>query len=170
MPLGNLIENKILVIHGGLFSRDDVTIDEVCLQKAHLQKLRKINRFQQPANTGLMCELLWSDPQPTPGRALSKRGIGLQFGPDVTKTFCELNDLKCIIRSHEVKESGYEIAHEGRCITIFSAPNYCDSVGNKGAYIHISPQLEMEYQQFMAAPHPPIRPMQYASPIYSQMM
>jgi serine/threonine-protein phosphatase 5 len=29
IPLGNLIGNKILVIHGGLFSRDDVTIDEV---------------------------------------------------------------------------------------------------------------------------------------------
>lgn len=29
VPLGNLIQNKILVIHGGLFSRDDVTIDEV---------------------------------------------------------------------------------------------------------------------------------------------
>jgi serine/threonine-protein phosphatase 5 len=37
IPLGNLIMNKILVIHGGLFSRDDVTI----------QELREINRFKQ---------------------------------------------------------------------------------------------------------------------------
>jgi serine/threonine-protein phosphatase 5 len=29
IPLGNLIGNKILVIHGGLFSRDGVTLDEV---------------------------------------------------------------------------------------------------------------------------------------------
>ena len=29
IPLGYLIQNKIFVIHGGLFSRDDVTIDEV---------------------------------------------------------------------------------------------------------------------------------------------
>ena len=56
-------------------------------------------------------------------------------------------------------------------ITIFSAPNYCDSVGNKGAYIHITPDLEMKYNQFVAAPHPSnIRPMQYASSLYSQMM
>ena len=29
-----------------------------------------------------------------------------------------------IVRSHEVKEDGYEVAHKGRCITVFSAPNY----------------------------------------------
>ena len=63
-----------------------------------------------------MCELLWSDPQPENGRAPSKRGIGLQFGPDVTAQFCLLNNLKCIIRSHEVKQDGYEIAHNGQCI------------------------------------------------------
>ena len=127
-----------------------------------------------------MCELLWSDPQPTLGRAISKRGIGIQFGPDITMKFCELNQLKCIIRSHEVKQEGFEIDHDGRCnldylkcigITIFSAPNYCDSVGNKGAVIHITPDLEMEFIKFEAAPHPShIKPMQYASSLYSQMM
>ena len=30
VPLGNLIQEKILVVHGGLFSRDDVTMEEVC--------------------------------------------------------------------------------------------------------------------------------------------
>jgi serine/threonine-protein phosphatase 5 len=37
IPLGNLIMNKILVVHGGLFSRDNVS----------LQELRNINRFKQ---------------------------------------------------------------------------------------------------------------------------
>lgn len=27
-----------------------------------------------------MCELLWSDPQPEPGRSPSKRGVGVGFG------------------------------------------------------------------------------------------
>jgi serine/threonine-protein phosphatase 5 len=117
-----------------------------------------------------MCELLWSDPQPELGRSPSKRGIGIQFGPDVTKSFCELNNLKCIIRSHEVKQAGYALDHDGQCITIFSAPNYCDSVGNMGAVIHITPDLKFDYRQFQAVAHPPIRPMYYASSLYSQMM
>ena len=71
-----------------------------------------------------MCELLWSDPQPQPGRSPSKRGVGTQFGPNVTKNFLEKNDLDYIIRSHEVKADGYEVAHDGKCITVFSAPNY----------------------------------------------
>lgn len=43
--------------------------------------------------TGLMCEILWSDPQPNPGRGPSKRGVGLAFGADVTKRFLQENNL-----------------------------------------------------------------------------
>ena len=50
-----------------------------------------------------MCELLWSDPQPMYGRSASKRGVGCQFGPDVTRAFLDSNKLDYIIRSHEVK-------------------------------------------------------------------
>lgn len=73
---------------------------------------------------GLMCELLWSDPQPMPGRAESKRGVGTMFGPDITSKFLQRNNLEYIIRSHEVKPEGYEVMHDGKCITVFSAPNY----------------------------------------------
>lgn len=74
--------------------------------------------------TGIMCELLWSDPQPQNGRAPSKRGVGVQFGPDITKKFLEKNKLEYIVRSHEVKNEGYESMHNDKCITVFSAPNY----------------------------------------------
>lgn len=40
-----------------------------------------------------MCEVLWSDPQPLPGRGPSKRGVGLSFGPDVTEAFLKENNL-----------------------------------------------------------------------------
>lgn len=71
-----------------------------------------------------MCDLLWSDPQVPKGRAPSKRGVGVQFGPDITLAFLKRNKLDYIIRSHEVKDMGYEVTHEGKCITVFSAPNY----------------------------------------------
>ena len=53
-------------MHGGLFSRDDVTLKDI----------RNINRVRQPPDDGLMVELLWSDPQPQKGRLESKRGLG----------------------------------------------------------------------------------------------
>ncbi|KAI8638877.1 Metallo-dependent phosphatase-like protein [Parasitella parasitica] len=155
LPLAHVIENKIFVTHGGLFSRDNVTLDEI----------RKIDRIGQgqPGSDGLMCELLWSDPQPEQGRSASKRGVGIQFGPDVTKNFLETNGLEMVIRSHEVKEDGYVIEHDGKCVTVFSAPNYCDTVGNKGALINITPDLKKDYITFSAVPHPSVKPMQYAS-------
>lgn len=50
--------------------------------------------------------------------------MSCQFGPDVTERFLEQNKLDFIIRSHEVKAEGYEVTHSGKCITVFSAPNY----------------------------------------------
>jgi len=79
--------------------------------------------------------MLWSDPQAMKGRAPSKRGVGCAFGPDVTENFLKTNNLSMVIRSHEMKEDGYEVEHGGQLITLFSAPNYCDQMGNKGAFI-----------------------------------
>ena len=50
-----------------------------------------------------MAELLWSDPQPYPGRAPSKRGVGVAFGPDVTERFLQANGL-CMYREGEGEE------------------------------------------------------------------
>ena len=61
-----------------------------------------------------MCEMLWSDPQPGLGRAPSKRGVGVAFGADVTKTFLQRNGLSLLVRSHEVKEEGFEA--RGTCV------------------------------------------------------
>ncbi|KAH7073483.1 Metallo-dependent phosphatase-like protein [Paraphoma chrysanthemicola] len=155
LPLATLIGKKYFVLHGGLFSDDKITLDDV----------RKLDRFKQrqPGQAGLMMEMLWTDPQTAPGRGPSKRGVGLQFGPDVTKRFCENNGLEAIIRSHEVRMEGYEVEHDGRCITVFSAPNYCDSTSNKGAFIKIGPEYKLKYTKFDAVPHPNIKPMAYAS-------
>jgi len=98
LPLAHCLNKRVLVMHGGLFSNDNVTLEDI----------RKTDRNRQPPDEGIMCDILWSDPMPNRGRAASKRGVGVQFGPDVTETFCKLNKLDYIVRSHEVKADGYE--------------------------------------------------------------
>ncbi|XP_011098067.1 serine/threonine-protein phosphatase 5 isoform X1 [Sesamum indicum] len=154
LPLAHVINGKVFVVHGGLFSVDGVKLSDI----------KAIDRFCEPPEEGLMCELLWSDPQPQLGRGPSKRGVGLSFGADVTKRFLQDNNLDLVVRSHEVKDEGYEIEHDGKLITVFSAPNYCDQMGNKGAFIRFeAPDLKPNIVTFSAVPHPDVKPMAYAN-------
>ena len=137
-----------------------------------LEDIVKTERNRQPPDEGIMCELLWSDPQPMMGRSPSKRGVGCQFGPDVTHRFLEHNKLDYIVRSHEVKDAGYEINHDGKCITVFSAPNYCDTMGNQGAFINLYGKpskglTEPKFTSYESVPHPNVRPMAYANSFLS---
>mmetsp|Transcript_14455 Transcript_14455/g.20380 ORF Transcript_14455/g.20380 Transcript_14455/m.20380 type:complete len:553 (-) Transcript_14455:96-1754(-) len=153
LPLAAVIENGIFITHGGLPVTPGVTLDDI----------RKIPRGCEPPESGLMSDLLWSDPQPFPGKSPSKRGVGFSFGPDITEAFLSHNNLKTLVRSHEVKEEGYLVEHGGKTITVFSAPNYCDSMGNKGAFIHFDASLEPKFTKYEHVPHPDVRPMAYAA-------
>jgi serine/threonine-protein phosphatase 5 len=160
LPLCHCINRKVFVVHGGLFSKDNVTLDDI----------RKVNREQEPPDEGLMTEMLWSDPQPGTGRIPSKRGVGVAFGKDVTENFLKTNDLKLVIRSHEMKEDGYTVEHDGQLITVFSAPNYCDQMGNKGAFIRLDGKtLTPKFTSFSSVPHPSVKAMQYANPMLGSL-
>jgi serine/threonine-protein phosphatase 5 len=145
LPLGHVLNKKILIIHGGLFSQDGVTLDDI----------KKIYRFQAVPISGLMTDLLWSDPKAENGRTPSARGAGVYFGPDVTEKFLKQNNLTLLVRAHEVRMEGYAIEPGNKVITVFSAPNYCDIQGNKGAIIIFNGRtLTPHFIQFDATPHP----------------
>ena len=155
LPLGHILNKKVFVVHGGLFSKDGVKIEE----------LKKINRFREIPEEGLMSEMLWSDPCKEMGRMPSKRGVGMSFGPDVAERFLNENNLDLLIRSHEVKQEGYEVEPGDKVITVFSAPNYCDQMGNKGAIaIFKGGVMKPEFVTFSAVPHPDIKISKYLTP------
>jgi len=69
-----------------------------------------------------------------------------------------------------MKEQGYEVEASGRVITIFSAPNYCDQMGNKGAFIKFKgSEMKPNFTQFSAVEHPAVPPMAYARNMYNFM-
>ena len=148
LPLAHCINKEILVVHGGLFSKDGVTLNDI----------RKIKRFREVPESGIMCELLWSDPSSINGRHPSNRGIAITFGPDVVKNFLKDNKLVKLVRSHECKSEGYEII--GDVITVFSAPNYCDSMGNLGGILQLKGD-NIKIQQFSYVWHPPAQSFAY---------
>ncbi len=156
LPIAYCLGKKVLVLHGGLFEQDGVTLDEI----------RKIDRYRQPPQEGIMCDALWSDPTPLRlGRSPPPRGCGVLFGSDITEDFCKRNSLKYIVRSHEMKPNGYSIDHNGKCITIFSAPNYCDTMGNKGAFLIFDDKLDYTVKQFYHVSHPNVPSMKYVNPM-----
>merc|ERR1711991_124814 len=153
LPLAHVLNKQVFVTHGGLFSRDGVTIADI----------QKENRFRDIPEDGLMTEILWSDPQAMRGRAKSKRGVGVAFGADVTEDFLATNNLKLVVRSHEVSDEGYQKWHGDKLITVFSAPNYCDQVGNKGAFIKFTaPEMRPDITTFAHVKHPGKRAMAYS--------
>jgi len=153
LPLVYVLNSKVMVCHGGLFSKDGVTLKDI----------KAVDRIREPPDEGIMCELLWSDPHPQNGRHPSKRGVGCGFGPDVAHKFLNDNGLTHLVRSHEMKQNGYEEEAQGRVITIFSAPNYCDQMGNKGAFIRFNgKEMKPKFTQFDAVEHPKIPVMAYS--------
>ncbi|KAH7826602.1 putative Serine/threonine-protein phosphatase [Monocercomonoides exilis] len=150
LPICAIINKRIFVVHGGLFTRMSVRLDEI----------RRVNRFTEPGEEGgdqLMAQMLWSDPMETPGQKASLRPFGCSFGPNVTDEFLEKNGLQMIIRSHEVRQAGYSVEHGGKLITLFSAPCYMGDT-NKGAYLRLSgTNLEIRPFQFTAVTSPPAK-------------
>jgi hypothetical protein len=45
------------------------------------------------------------------------QGVGVGFGPDVTKRWCTSNEVTAVIRSHEVRQEGYAVEHGGSCVS-----------------------------------------------------
>lgn len=153
LPLCAVVHRKVFVCHGGLFRNDGVTLNH----------LRHISRKREPPLNGRSFEdrvfedLLWSDPRPTPhypralqGRRASDRGAGCEFGTQITAQFCKTNNIALVVRSHECVPEGFEVLHNGRLITIFSASRYCGTQTNKGAYIVLQRDLQPQVHQFYA--------------------
>jgi len=91
--------------------------------------------------------LLWSDPTEDFGPNLSDngyeynkiRGCSFSYSYEAVCDFLEDNNLLSMIRAHEVQDHGFAMLRKVEktgfpsVITLFSAPNYCESYKNKAA-------------------------------------
>lgn len=131
LPVAALIDDKILTMHGGL-SQDLVEVETI----------KNLVRPTDVPDTGLLCDLLWSDPdKDTPLWGENERGVSYTFGSQVVTDFLQRNDLDLICRAHQVVEDGYEFFAKRQLVTIFSAPNYCNEFDNCASMMSVDEDL-----------------------------
>jgi len=112
-----------------------------------MDQIRRIMRPTDIPDTGILCDLLWSDPdKDTEGWGESDRGVSYTFGQDVVQKFLQKHDLDLVCRAHQVVEDGYEFFAKRQLVTIFSAPNYCGEFDNAGAMMSVDETLMCSFQ------------------------
>mmetsp|Transcript_148423 Transcript_148423/g.273860 ORF Transcript_148423/g.273860 Transcript_148423/m.273860 type:complete len:869 (-) Transcript_148423:23-2629(-) len=146
LPIGALIEDRILCLHGGV--------------GGSLSKVGEITSMPRPLHVAQIpsthseqriTDLLWSDPSDSDavtGVTLNETrdpdGTGriVKFGPDRVEEFLKENSpLSMIIRAHECVMDGFERFANGRLITVFSATDYCGHHKNAGALLFVRRDL-----------------------------
>ena len=141
LPLGGIINSKIYCLHGGL-SPSSKNIDEI----------KKVDRYMDIPRMGLMCDMLWSDPEDRNGWANNSRGAGYTWGVDISEEFLYLNNLKFVARAHQLVMRGYNWCHNKQVLSIFSAPNYCYRCGNEAAIMEIEDENNFNAKTYSSAP------------------
>ncbi|KAE9393916.1 Metallo-dependent phosphatase [Gymnopus androsaceus JB14] len=126
-----------------------------------------MDRFQEPGSHGLLCDLLWADPN-KPSSLVPKgstflhnatRGCSYFYTYTAACQFLERTHLLGIIRGHEAQDNGYTNVRKTptkkfpSVITIFSAPNYLDVYHNRGAVIKYA-NKNITIRQYNASTHP----------------
>jgi len=136
VPVSAVVDDKILCMHGGLSP-----------ELSNFDQIRRLQRPTDVPDTGLLCDLLWSDPEKEiNGWGENDRGVSFTFGPDVVLQFIRKQGLDLICRAHQVVEDGYEFFARRALVTLFSAPNYCGEFDNSGAIMTVDENMCCAFQ------------------------
>jgi protein phosphatase len=128
IPLAAVIDDKILCVHGGI----GPSLSEAAAIAAIQRPIEEIGDPRVDA-------LTWSDPALDidtyePSRV---RGAGFLFGATALNNFLAASRLAILVRAHECVVDGYEWLFAGKCLTVFSASNYCGTVKNQAAVFEV---------------------------------
>ncbi|XP_030563459.1 serine/threonine-protein phosphatase alpha-2 isoform-like isoform X1 [Drosophila novamexicana] len=131
MPVAAIVENKLFCCHGGLSP-----------ELEDLEAIRALPRPTEVPGSGLLCDLLWSDPDKnTKSWGVNDRGVSVTFGSSIVDSFLTSHGFNLIVRAHQVVEDGYEFFAGRKLVTVFSAPNYCNTFDNAGAVLTVDNSL-----------------------------
>ncbi|CAF0902240.1 unnamed protein product [Adineta steineri] len=162
LPICAHVDSRFLCMHAGI-SPDIQTLADIA----------NLDRFKETPHSGPLCDLLWSDPsedfdtvsdaQPN-FKANNVRGCSYFFSYYACRDFLLRNNLLSIIRGHEVQKDGVRWFRKSSrtnfpvVISLFSAPNYCDTYNNVAAILKISPDQKLSVIHIQPHGHPFVLP------------
>ena len=162
LPISALVDSRFLCMHGGI-SPDIRTLSDI----------EKLDRFKETPNSGALCDLIWCDPaedfdeindQQPDFKENDVRGCGYFYSYYACRDFLLRNNLLSIIRGHEVQKNGVRFFRKSSrtkfpvLISLFSAPNYCDTYNNVAAILKLGDNQQLSVVHIEAHGHPFVLP------------
>ena len=140
LPFGVLVDNNILLIHGGIGSSINSLEDIENIK-------RPINVEHNVTSTSQLniIDLLWSEYsdnidniEVNNERDKNKNGFIVKYGKERLNKFLADNKINLIITAHQFVKEGFTTFNNDRLLTVFSATNYMDKYKNIGGMITIA--------------------------------
>ncbi len=133
LPIAALIEDQVFCVHGGISPK---------LEK--VDQIKDVKRPLKVPDEGLITDLLWSDPTIECDEwKRSPRGSTYLWGKKALFDFLHKNNLKMMIRAHEVVYEGVATPFAG-ATTVFTSSYYEGKYKNKAGFVTLNEDLEIE--------------------------
>ena len=140
LPFGILLDNNILMVHGGIGSSIN-TLDDIENIKRPVSVEHNVTNKDQLH----IIDLLWSEYSEdidnieiNSERDKNKNGFIVKYGKERLNKFLVENKINLLITAHQFVKEGFTTFNNDRLLTVFSATYYMDKYKNIGGMINIA--------------------------------
>ena len=140
LPFGVLVDNNILLVHGGIGTSIN-SLDDIENIKRPISVEYNVTNNEQLH----IIDLLWSEycdeidgVDVNNERDKFQKGFIVKYGRSRLNKFLDDNKISLLITSHQYVKGGFTTFNNDRILIVFSATNYMDKCGNVGGMITIA--------------------------------
>ena len=140
LPFGVLVDNNILMVHGGIGSSIN-TLDDIDNIKRPVSVEHNVTNKDELH----IIDLLWSEYSEdidnieiNSERDKNKNGFIVKYGKERLNNFLSENKIDLLITAHQFVKEGITTYNNDRLLTVFSATNYMDKYKNIGGMLNIT--------------------------------
>ena len=140
LPYGVLVDNNILMVHGGIGSSIN-SLDDIENIKRPVSVEHNVTNKDQLH----IIDLLWSEYSEdidnieiNSERDKNKNGFIVKYGKERLNNFLAENKIDLLITAHQFVKEGITTYNNDRILTVFSATNYMDKYKNIGGMLNIT--------------------------------